>query len=62
MTTEAQRFDTAHVRGMLAQRWRERSWRGVWFYGTWLFNRYYGTAILANIAVALAAIFIIRGV
>jgi hypothetical protein len=31
---------------------RERDLHAMWFYGSWLFNRYYGTAIVVNAAVA----------
>lgn len=49
---------TAEIRGSLAQAWRRRDGHGVWFYGTWLFNRYYGTAILVNVVVAAVCAFL----
>lgn len=47
---------TAEVREHLARAWRQRDPHGIWFYGTWLFNRCYGTAVLVNVAVAVVCV------
>ncbi|PZF11736.1 hypothetical protein [Curtobacterium sp. MCLR17_034] len=46
----------ASIRAHVARARRERDLRAMWFYGTWLFNRYYGTAIVVNVVVAAACV------
>lgn len=31
----------------------------MWFYGTWLFNRYYGTAVAINVLVVIATVAVV---
>ena len=40
--------ETADIKRHLRRAWQQRDRHGVWFYGTWLFHRYYGTAIVIN--------------
>lgn len=46
----APKYTNRYIRSMLRLRWRERDARGVWFYGTWLLNRFYVLGVLAAIA------------
>jgi len=41
----------ADIRHHLRRAWAQRDGHAIWFYGSWLFNRYYGTVILVNAAV-----------
>ncbi|MGH3703014.1 MAG: hypothetical protein ACRDT9_00155 [Agromyces sp.] len=46
----APKYTNRYIRSMLRLRWRERDAHGVWFYGTWLLNRFYVIGIVGGVA------------
>lgn len=44
---------TKQIRQMAAQCFRERNWRGFWFWATWLLSRWHIPAIMLGIAGAV---------